>query len=303
MGSLAYAVGGGLAGAGKGLADVGEQGFKEQLLQKQNDLATAREEAMVRLRDKFEKENIENQQQFQTRAATAVAAKQEAIEKAKITSSEKEHTEHETHADTRADILAKSRVTAAGMHAAASRKPVPEFTYRTLTEQGSVDPKTGQLIPGRSYVQMAHKSGLQLVQVGGGVDPKTGVPNGGILLEHGANDTEFPNAAKVARAPAAAVTRLMTHPEEGMEFFGAYHYLPTEWMPKYQAQQQQQQQGPGLPKFAAPGTTAGASQSLGGETTAGEDAEDNNAAEAGYDTSYANTGDRGPQASDNEPAR
>jgi hypothetical protein len=71
MGSMGYLLGGALAGAGQGLQKVGEQAEKEQLVQKESDLATKREETIARLKDQFEKQNIQNQQEFQLRGAAA----------------------------------------------------------------------------------------------------------------------------------------------------------------------------------------------------------------------------------------
>jgi hypothetical protein len=122
------------------------------------------------------------------------------------------------------------------------------------------------------------------------------------LLPHGANDTSFPDPKSVARPPVKATQNLMQHPESWQDYYQAYHQLPADWLPAYQAHQSQAAPQQGLPAFARPGTTVSASTPVGGggnarsgnEQDAEDDAEDND---------YANTGDAGPQATDNAPAQ
>ena len=310
MGSLAMAAYGAIGGAGQGLQTVGKAEMSTQLEQKRNDMEQQRQEALERLR-------AANQA---TEQQTGIAAQQAAQERSeKFT---KEQTEagyvhaggaaaatraFETQQEASKEAAAQKRTETAGQYRVAARqagnapkKETPEFTQRTLTEQGGEDPTTHQLVPGRSYTQLVHKSGLSLVQVNGSVDPKTGQPSGGLLLPHGANDTSFPDPKSVARPPVKATQNLMQHPESWQDYYQAYHQLPADWLPAYQAHQSQAAPQQGLPAFARPGTTVSASTPVGGggnarsgnEQDAEDDAED-----------YANTGDEGPQATDNAPAQ
>ena len=311
MGSLAMAAYGAIGGAGQGLQTVGKAEMSTQLEQKRNDMEQQRQEALERLR-------AANQA---TEQQTGIAAQQAAQERSeKFT---KEQTEagyvhaggaaaatraFETQQEASKEAAAQKRTETAGQYRVAARqagnapkKETPEFTQRTLTEQGGIDPVTHQPTAGRSYTQLVHKSGLSLVQVNGSVDPKTGQPSGGLLLPHGANDTSFPDPKNVYRPPVKATQNLMQHPESWQDYYQAYHQLPADWLPAYQAHQSQPAPQQGLPAFARPGTTGSAFTPVGG---GGGNARSGNEQDAEDDAEdYANTGDEGPQATDNAPAQ
>ena len=319
MGSLAMAAYGAGAGLGQGLQTVGKAGMEVQQEQKKSAIAQQREEAIQRLRDaeqeKIQGTQISAQQEAQARSEKFTKEQTEAgyvhagaAAGATRQFEAEQETKKEAAAQERTETAGKYRV-AARVAGAAPKKEVPEFTQRTLTEQAGVPTKdpsdpTGQRMiehPGRSYTQLVHKSGLSFVQVNGSVDPKTGQTTGGLLLPHGANDTSFPDSKNVFRVPVKATQNLMEHPETWMAYQEAYHQLPADWLPRYQASKENPQQTqPGLPAFVRPGTTASAAQPVGGggnartgdEQDAQDDAED-----------YANTGDEGPQATDTAPAQ
>lgn len=297
MGSLAYAVGGGLAGLGEGLAKVGEQGFKEQNIKTENENAMARDTAHERLRDQFQKEDIANQQAFQTksaetaatRAATAagVTREFESGEKTK----ERESKEgiaarHETGATAREQDASNKKLQAAEARAAGARKPVAEFTHKTLTKAGGMTQgPDGKYVQtnGASYDLLNHRSGQGFVAVGD------------MYLPYSASDAQFPDPGKVGRAPADKLALLAQHPEKMMDFFQKYGYIPRTAVSALQ-QQKDQQQDKSLPTWAK-GSTAGPETPLGAQA----EAPDSDYQEEPND--YANTGDAGPQASDNTPAQ
>lgn len=269
MGSLALAAAGAVGGLGAGITEVGQQEQKKQMMQKESDLATARQETIARLQDKFQKENIQNEQQFSMKGAAAGRVFQEQQQTQKLTSEETRAKQHETEATGRANILANARRDVAGTNAAArtaSAKQVPEFTHKTLNTQGSIDPVSHLPVPGRSYDVLNHKSGQGFVAVGD------------MYLPYEANATQFPDPKSIARAPADKLSLLADHPEKTMDFFQKYGYIPRNAI--VAMQQQNKPNDPSLPKFLPPGTTAGAETPIGGPA---EDQEDENAAEGASD--------------------
>jgi hypothetical protein len=311
VGSLAMAAYGAVGGIGQGLQTVGKAEMATQMEQKKSDVEQQRQEAFERLRaaeeEKLQGTNISAQQAAQERSEKFTKEQTEAgyvhaggAAAATRAFEAEQKTADRAAAQKRAETTGQYRV-AARQAGAPAPKQVPEFSYRTLTEQPSLDGKT----PGRSYVQITHRSGLQMVQVNGGVDPKTGQVDGGLLLPHGANDTSFPDPKSVARPPVNATQYLMDHPESWGDYYSKYHQLPADWLPKYQASKQNPQpQQQGLPAFARPGTTAGPSTPLGGNARSADeqDAQDDEE-DAQNERDYANTGDAGPQATDTAPAQ
>lgn len=283
MGTLAYAVGGGMTGLGHGLEEAGKQAHDEQMLEKQSSLAQDREEAIARLKDKFEKENIQGQQAFQRSGAQAAREFETGKQKTEIESKEKIAGAHETAATGREHEASQAKISVAGIRAAGSRKTIPEFTHKSLTEQGSIGPPGPDgkptILPGRSYDLLNHKSGQSFVSVGD------------MYLPYNAADTQFPDPKSVARAPADKLQLLAQNPDKMMDFFQKYHYIPRNAISAMQ-QQKDQSQTQGLPGFIPRGTTAGPETGIGGSQESVDDNED-----------YANTGDNGPQPTDNTPAQ
>jgi hypothetical protein len=299
---LGFALGGALEGGGKGGAEAVAQQMRQQ-----------REEALVRLRADYESQRQqagfgeeEKMQGIQHEQAVAAAGATRTFEEKKqateLTSKEKIAEQHETAATARAERLAESRENVADKRAAAQKetaKKAPIWSYRTLTEQGAPDGKGG-FLPGRSYTQMMHNpSGRSFVQVGGTVDPKTGMPTGGVLLEHGANDTTIPDSSRIARPPVAEQNYLMQHPELWNDYLDRWHQLPTSILPAMTQQSQQQPSASNLPKFAPSGTKATPYQSVGGSN---EVVTDNAMEDARADTEDAEAAG-GEAEQDTAPAR
>lgn len=139
MGSLSYAVGGGLAGLGQGMAKVGEENMKSQL-------DTARDATIERLRAQNATDLQSNQQDFTreqtdtaaTRAATAAGATrtfEEGENAKKLTSEEKRASGHDAAKLDAAAISSYSK-TSSGNKA----KPF-QVHFQSVYP---IDPKTGQ---------------------------------------------------------------------------------------------------------------------------------------------------------------
>ena len=257
MGSLALAAYGAIGGAGQGMQTVGKAEMAMQQEKRKSDIDQQRQEAIQRLQaaesEKLQGTNIAAQQASQERSEKFTKEQTEAgyVHAGGAAAATREF---EAGQEEKKEAAAQKRNETAGQYRVAARqagnapkKETPEFTQRTLTEQGGIDPVTHQLTAGRSYTQLVHKSGLSFVQVNGSIDPKTGQPSGGLLLPHGANDTSFPDPKSVARPPVKATQNLMQHPESWQDYYQAYHQLPADWLPAYQAHQSQAAPQQGLP--------------------------------------------------------
>lgn len=287
MGSIGYLMGGAMAGLGQGLEKVGAESEKEQQIQKEQDWRAAMDATHIRLQAAEEAKRQQSQQQFQHTETETAAGRNVAAAGAQRQFLTEQEAAKEAAAQKRVETTGKYRVQAR-LVGAPPRKPIPEFTHKTLTEQGSMgkDPTTGKpvILPGRSYDLLNHRSGQGFVAVGD------------MYLPYDASQTQFPASGSIGRAPAAAAQNVIAHPETMMDFFRAYHYIPRDAVTALQ-QQKDQQSDAGLPKFVPKGTTAGPETGLGGNASGNQqDAED----EA---EDYANTGDEGPQESDNAPAQ
>ena len=287
----------------------------------ENSMAQMRQEGLIRLREQYEntrqQTQIEEGRALQERgfgeqekmhgvehgeavaAATATRTYQtEETEKERASKEKIAQEQIAGHRET-ATILANSRLGVQDKRnevARANAKQPPIWSYRTLTEQGAPDGKGG-FLPGRSYTQMMHNpSGRTFVQVGGTVDPKTGMPSGGVLLEHGANDSTIPDSSRIARPPVKETQYLTDHPETWNDYLDRWHQLPTSILPAM-TQRQPQQSTPGapVPKFAPPGTQATPYKPVGGAGS--NEVQTNNAVEdVRADTEDAQTmGGEAPQ--------
>ena len=313
MGSLAWAVGGGLAGAGAGLADVGRQELHEMSQQKLLELRMEYEQGMHRSALEAQK-NLETQREtyetgrqergFQVSAAAAAATR--GLEADKLQQQIKAR-----HEDVK--TLADARKYAAGLRASNSsdKPPTKDFKSGTTQLPGLVpdntlppplisDPKNpGQRIPDPKYKPpmksgkvayrlLNHASGTQLIQL----------PNRGVFVLF--NGRDVPAEASVGRAPLADVRDVVTHPERYGDFLKQYGYLPKEWESSYAAQYTQRlndynsRHGSGAPAFT--------------DSQNDEQQDTADLSDAGYDSgSFDPYGTHGTsptsQPSDNEPAQ
>ena len=264
---LGGALAGGAAGAEKSVEESLKQMREEGMVRLQNWYASQRQGTQIEAgkaqqeRGFGEEEKMHGVEHGEAmEAAKATRGFQEEQQQRELGSKEKIAGEQIAGHKETAGILAQSRRDVANTRADAQKataKQTPIWSYRTLTEQGAPDGKGG-FLPGRSYTQMMHNpSGRSFVQVGGTVDPKTGMPSGGVLLEHGANDSTIPDSSRISRPPVKETQYLMDHPEAWNDYLDRWHQLPTSILPAM-TQRQPQQSTPGapVPKFAPPGTKA-----------------------------------------------
>jgi hypothetical protein len=304
MGSLALAAWGAVGGAGKGIEAAGELEEKKQLMQKESDIAQARQETIARLQDKFEKENIANQQQFQLKGAAASRGFETQKQATEIASKEGIAARHETEATKRTNITAASRVEARKVGAPAAKEQ-KTWTPGHYQIGGGIDPVTKMPTPQTTIPVMEHKDGRVFVQAGDK-----------FMLYDATKGSQLPDVKSVRNADPKAVQDLTNDPEgtvpDGSEtkadaFQRAYGYLPSSYFSAAQRAEQQQHGGPVGPlgKNAPPGSKFVPGQPFGGGNASGntQDIEDDAEDARNDNESYAQTGDEGPQPEDTMPAK
>lgn len=287
MGSLAFALGGGLAGAGKGIAEVGQEITQANIQQKLMEMRQNYEASLQTRGFQHQEQMVRGEHEFQLAGAKAGREFQVGQQHEKLASEETRATKHEAAATERANILARSRVAAAGVRAnAAGNKPVKpssEWTPKNIPFPDAMDPTHSH-----TATIMSHKSGLQLTQMKDG----RWVPFTGDVAN-------TPDPTSVARAPVADVQLLLRHPEQSQQFLAHWKYLPSEWQAaeaqRFSARQSEYESH-GRP-IDQPAT--------GGSDEAAESAEDEKAAEGGADDDLYDQrpGGAPPQASDTQPAQ
>jgi hypothetical protein len=257
----AFAAGGAAAGAGQGIAAVGQEGLKEQGMQKENDLAMQRETAIQRLQQTFQSGEAEKQRGFETERT-----KMELQGRANVAHFEVEHKEAEAERgrqftaaqnkaklaseEARTGIAASGRILSAeirGGGGGSKGGQKGEFTLRTVS-QTPTDPRTGKPILGAQPIQhliASHVSGQQYMQVGGDIDPQSGLPTGGKMVLYDAKANAPVDLRKYPRPAAAAISDLVTNPDpsHANAFQQRYGYLPSEYLGALHAKQTQTQQG------------------------------------------------------------
>ena len=238
MGILATA--GALGGAGQGSVEVGQQGQREQLLEKQNKLATLREQAIENLRSQHEAERqsagIGAQEEMQSRgqefekgqtqtkikAASSAAGATREFEaeqnKAKLASEEKRTGMSSGARVSAAQILADSRVKAAGARTTA--KPRFEFHQAPTT---NLDPKLGPVGVTSETLLYDHKNGAAYKLKGDRY-----IPAG---MDEASLNRNVPSSelADLVRDPNGVIP---SGPNKGMlkadAFQNTYHFLPRQ---------------------------------------------------------------------------
>jgi len=292
VGSISYAAGGALAGAGKGVAEVGEIALKQQV-----------QEGLMRLQKQYAEEMQQKGFEHQAGMQQAQFAEQEKLTKQQITArgalaqaemKQKEElaARHEAGATERANIAAGPRYAMANARKEAANKPA--------------QPKPWQV------------KNVNTTEIVNGVPTTTSRP---LLFNPNSNALYAPVGDKLirwdtstnkpavdpavfARKPVdpAELTRLYADPNGvipggfkggGMtnaeNFERIHHYIPA-----------------GLTSHLTQGGMVGEkSPTATGEMSPEESAEFNAPSppeEPGYDAGYGNTGDEGPQASDTEAA-
>ena len=242
---------GAAAGAGQAATTIGQFGMQksmqEQLLTKQNELATAREETIARLRQSGAETLQAKGQEFQKgQLQTEIGARGAAAGAARQFQKE-EQTEKLKSEERRTGITASSRVEAARVRADAARdiskgaKPNSPWEFH-IVKQGT-DPKTQATLPDKS-VLLNKQIGYTGVNIGGRyfrTDPQ-GQPIG--------YDGKPVDPTGVRRAAASEVQAVSRDPyavgADGVplidKFEKTYGYRPEQWVGAMQSQSQQQQQ-------------------------------------------------------------
>ena len=305
MGSLAFAVGGGLAGAGQGLAEVGKEQQQAQrdatILRLQNQYASERQQVGFTEQEKLqgktqEFEHGEKEREYQVQAAAAGASRAFLTQQEAAT---------EAAAQKRTETTGQYRVAArkAGM---GTPKSTPEWTQGHYEMQGSVvkdpsDPsgKKTMMVPGGTILtQYNNRTHQAYVQIGNKFMPYDA-----------SKGASLPNAGSVRNAPQAAVTDLASDPygmtpdgksTKADAYLQQYGHLPMAYFDALK-NHDPNAPAPGGPlgKAAPPGSSYSEGPSYGRSLGDAQDAQDD--AEDRED--YANTGDAGPQASDTAPAQ
>jgi hypothetical protein len=256
---------GALKGLGEGVTEGGEADIAKQRMERQNQMQTDREKMLQQMQQEFQSQEAGKGRAFQQqqtereiagRSGVAhfeqeqqnVRAGQERESKEKIAG------EHEAGATERAGIMGSSRIAAAGLRTggAGSKGDKPDFTISHI-QVAPRDP-TGKPIPGaapETHLVAVHKNGQQYMQVGGSVDPDSGMPVGGKMVLFDSQRNQPVDLSTRPRPNAGAVADLIQNPnsDHAMAFQQRYGYLPSEYFGAAHAQAQANSQTNATSKF------------------------------------------------------
>jgi hypothetical protein len=305
MGSLALAAFGAVGGAGAGITEVAQQAQKEQLLNRQNDLAAARDATHERLRANLELQNQQtlqkSSQEFQhgekqteydvmAKSAGAHAALLKELKQAEIDG------RHQDVHDLIAGRISVQDSKNRGSAAAADRKALPQSEYKpghAYLNSPGVD-VFKKPIPGKQVDVQIHHDGSQWIQGPDGLyrfDPSQ--PNGyadpKTLRRPTAQDTSALLQNPLGTLPSGVSTRDY--------FVNKFGKLPAEYLGA--ANTARTQLNGSLPRSAASGVNNTSSNTSEDEQ---DDRDDSNVALGGdpYGT-RGNVPSTSPE--DNEPAQ
>ena len=251
---------GAVKGLGEGVAEGGEMGVKQQMMDKQAQQQLDRERTIQDLQQKFQTGENEKSRAFQTQQTQAEIAGRSNVARFEVEHKEAEAERGRTFSagqnqaklaseEKRTGISASARVLAAGEHAgsAGGANNKPEFTVHTVQEQGSMGrDASGNMttIPGASHLIAVHRSGKQYMHVGGTVDPQSGLPTGGRMVPFDAATNQPIDTSKFPRPNAAQTADLIHNPDPGYaaHFEQKYGFLPDEYLSAVDAKNRQNQQ-------------------------------------------------------------
>jgi hypothetical protein len=241
------AAAGAAKGLGEGIAEGGEMGVKQQMMEKQNQMQLDREKTIQELQQKFQSQQTEKELAGHSAVAHFTQEQENLRAGQERTSKEKVAGEHETAATERAGIMASSRIGAAAIRDSSngSKGEKPDFTISHI-QVAPRDP-TGKPIIGaapETHLVAVHKSGQQYMQVGGSVDPASGMPVGGKMVLFDSQRNQPVDLSARPRPNAGAVSDLIQNPnaDHAMAFQQRYGYLPSEYFGAAHAQAQSKQQ-------------------------------------------------------------
>lgn len=238
------AAAGAVKGLGEGLTEGGEIEAKKQMMEKQNELETNRATMLQKMQQEFQSGEAGKQRTFQEQQTekeiagrSGVAHFQQEQENARAglerASKEKVAGAHEEAATERAGIMASSRLGSAALRTGGGgTKDKPDFTISHI--QVAPRDANGKPVIGaapETHLVAVHKSGNQYMQVGGTVDPQTGMPVGGKMVLFDAQRNQPVDLSTRPRPNAGAVSDLIQNPNEdhAMAFQQRYGYLPSEY--------------------------------------------------------------------------
>ncbi len=251
------AAAGAVKGLGEGIAEGAQENIKSQRLEKQNQMQLDREKTIQDLQQKFQTGEAEKGRTFQSqqtekelagRAGVSQYTQEQENARAGLerASKEKVARSHEEAATERAGIMASSRLGSAALRTGSGgAKDKPDFTISHI--QVAPRDASGKLTIGaapETHLVAVHKSGNQYMQVGGTVDPQTGMPSGGKMVLFDAKNNQPVDLSTRPRPNAGAVSDLIQNPDEGhaMAFQQRYGYLPSEYFGASHEKAQQAQQ-------------------------------------------------------------
>jgi hypothetical protein len=251
------AAAGAVKGLGEGITTAGQVGVEQQRMEKQNQMALDREKTIQQLQQTFQASEAEKGRGFQKeqtereisgRSAVAKFEQGQKNERMKeeLASREKVAKGAQTGANYRAEVGASGRIGAAGVRAGAGagKGDKPDFMIHTV----QIVPKdaNGRAIPAaapETHLVAIHKSGQQYMQVGGSVDPTSGMPTGGKMVLFDAKTNQPTDLSKFPRPNAGAVSDLINNPDQGhaAAFQQRYGWLPSEYFGAVHEKEQQAQ--------------------------------------------------------------
>jgi hypothetical protein len=321
MGSFGYLMAGAMAGLGKGMETVGEQSAKEQL-QMDHDTTILRLQGQERerlqgLQQKFEEgqHDIDYSHQIELlnkKLGAASAAHGLTLEhETSENRLQRESAERRTHelaqaGISRADIGADARRDVAAMNAQRAAAAKPRWAIKTLQPDMplGLDGKPDLMQPTPKPVSVIYNT-----RTG-----KTYVNQAGRLVATDTKGNPLYKSGDIGRPPAGELQDLLSDPTglvpdgpnagipKAYLFEQHYHHLPAGFNEAENAARQRIGAPPaGAPSGESPPTTSnngGPASLITQDASTAPPPFRSNA-----DTSYANTGDIGPQASDNTPAQ
>jgi hypothetical protein len=249
---------GALKGLGEGATETGEIGAKRQMMERQNEMETNRATMLQKMSQEFQSGEAEKGRSFQAQQTQREITGRSNVARFEQTqenlragqerqSKEKISAGHEAAATERAGIMASSRLGSAAIRqgAGSSKGDKPDFTISHI----QVTPRdaTGKPVLGaapETHLVAVHKNGNQYMQVGGTVDPQSGMPVGGKMVLFDAQRNQPVDLSTRPRPNADAVSDLIQNPNEdhAMAFQQRYGYLPSEYFGAAHQQAQQSQQ-------------------------------------------------------------
>lgn len=258
---------GALKGLGEGITEGAEVGIKNKQMERQNQLQTDRETMIQKMQQEFQGSESSKQRTFQEqqtereitgRSGVAHFEQEQENTRAAAERASKEAiaSSHETAATERAGITSSGRIVAAGERSGGAGGGKggdrPDFTLSHI--QVAPRDSAGKPIPGaapETHIVAVHKNGSQYMQVGGTVDPQTGMPQGGKMVLFDAQRNQPVDLSTRPRPNAGAISDLIQNPntDHAMAFQQRYGYLPSEYFGAAHAQAQSSSQNQGAPKL------------------------------------------------------